>query len=333
LANIDNIEKCRCVSHYIIIPHSHHIHTLYIYIDSILSYLCWDTEKFAAGILSACRQLTTLGLYYHYDNHWPLVSQEVLFLAEKGRLAHLGIYSHTSKLWSVGYEAHAVTSLIALLSNSSLARESIKTLELAVDSISMETFTTIRSRFSSLQSLTLRSTLRAVLDTQWDSDRQKYWMPYHNIRRLQLTGCQKGFYEHIPFLVHLFPALRELFISRVVRRHQPVAWNRPAEAPRQVRKPLDLFHIEKAEEEEIRKVAQIPTKTLILTAVWLKHILKILKESEDSFPGLETLCHRPINFSTSRDISRHLELWGVCHRRGITIRPDAIPVFHLSQED
>ncbi|PVF96137.1 hypothetical protein CPB86DRAFT_787281 [Serendipita vermifera] len=335
LEDITDIEKLNRISQSIT-PYSRHIHILYIYVDCISSYLSWDVEQSTASIISACTQLTTLGLYYYHGSGWPRVSQAVVLLAEKGRLANIGVYSCAPKVYSTVFEVDAVGSLIQGLSKSQCAREAIKTLELAMEGISMETFATIRTLFSSLQSLTLRSTLRLVIDAKWDREQAKYWAPCHHIRRLQLISCQKRFANHISFLFNQFSGLKELVISGTTDDDWSIDWNRPPNEPLRARKPLDLLHIENMEEQEILQVIQIPTATLMVTAIRLRSLVKALKEDPMSFPGVKVLRLQSLippiamKFPHQQRLLEQ-ELFGLCHQRVIEIQQDATPIFYFGR--
>ncbi|PVF96138.1 hypothetical protein CPB86DRAFT_787282 [Serendipita vermifera] len=339
LANINVLSKLWRITHYIIIPHSHHIHTLYIYAEYSYETMTSDVESYTAGILSACRQLTTLGLYYCYGHQeWTLVPKEILLLLEEGRLAHLGIYSQQVLMGRPGSGGTAVNALINLLSESEKARKSLKTLELAVQTISMNAYIAIRSRFPCLQSLTFRGALRAALGRPWDPDQRGYWTPYQNLRRLQLRGCPGGYSAHIPFLVHLFPALRELLVSTCGQPTDPFVgpwppgWSRQPDALYRTHKPLDLFHIEHMDDWEMRAMGTVPTTTLMVTTVRSMHLLNILQEDRELFPGLRLLRLAPFK---SRNGSTNLtpqwwELASICRERGIEIRRDAISIYVCS---
>jgi hypothetical protein len=338
LADINALSKFWRITHYIIIPHSHHIRTLYIYVDSPDKSIL-DTQSYTAGILSACRQLTTLGLYYNHGyQEWTMVPKEVLFLAEEGKLANLGFYSQQILMGRSGFDEAAVNALIKLLSESEKARNSLKTLELAVQMISMEAYIAIRSRFPYLQSLTFRGALRNDLGRPWDHEQKGYWMPYQNLRRLQFRGCQGGYSAHIPFLVQNFPALKELLVSTCGQPTDPfvgrwpTGWHLQPDALCRTHKPLDLFHIEHMDDWEIRAMGTIPATTLMVTTVRSLHLLNILQEDHNLFPGLKVLRLSPLR---SRNASanftpRWKELTSICQERGVEIRRDAVSIYVCS---
>ncbi|PVF96135.1 hypothetical protein CPB86DRAFT_816614 [Serendipita vermifera] len=333
---IDSSENFQTTWQSIIIPYSHRIQTLYLYADSPFSHLGNDTGKYAAGIFSVCNQLVTLGLYYHYRAHRPMVAREVVFLAEKGKLAHLGIYSQyvlKSQNGGWNHNSSAIGNLINCLAVSPQARGSIKSLELALENISMETFIAIHTNFPSLRSLTFRKALDTLLQYPSQVEQERHLSPYRGLRRLQLTGCKVGSSARIPFLLHLFPTLKELLVSGVGSSYIQREWNYDPIILRQAQMPLDLLHIENMHQKEVQELINLRTTTLIVASVQLRYIRNIFKDDANSFPGLKVLRLEPEQCDPSqRDPYRWLELSAICKGRAIELRRDAVSVFGLKQE-
>jgi hypothetical protein len=326
LTKLDSIEDFQRISQSIIIPYSTYIHTLYIYVDSTCFYMSRDTEKYAAGILSACRRLITLGLYFHHGVHWPEVSREVVFLAEKGKLAHLGIYSQHILEGQVTGDPAAVNSLIISLAQSPLARRSIKTLELAVDSISTDTFASILSDFPSLQSLTFRKALDKMLSSPSGHEPRKYWIPYEGLKRLQLTKCDMGLLARIPALLHLFPTLKELLVSGIGSQQGRAGGNQTLDIPHQPQIPLELLHLESMNEQEMLQLVDIPTISLVLASMKLRHVTDVLQSHAAPFPGVRLLQIEPLEHRWAY-LSPFWDLREICKARNIEIQCNALSVF------
>jgi hypothetical protein len=327
LAKIDNIGNFQKISHSIVIPYCTHIHTLYIYVDSSFHHLRRNAEKYAAGILSTCRQLGTLGLYYYYGSNWSVVSREVVFLAERGKLAHLGIYSRhilEGKIDATN-NSNAVDSLIASLAKSHMARQSIKTLELAVDTISMESFTSIYSSFPNLRSISFINALNTILVSQ-GFEQRKPWMPYRGLRRLQLSRCETGILIQIPSLLHLFPSLTELLVSGLGTRRNGGGWNQPLDIPHHAQNPLECLHVETMNEQEVRNLVNIHTKVLMTVMVEPRHILRILRDHANPFPGLKILRIESPQYRF-RVLPGFCDLRDFCKRNNLDVRCDASPIF------
>jgi hypothetical protein len=315
----------------LIIPYSTHIHTLYIYVDSSFYPLREDAEKYAAGILSTCKQLVTLGLYYYYGVCWSMVSREVIFLAEQGKLTHLGIYSrHLLEGRSIIRSSpQAVNSLIISLAQSPLARKSIKTLELAINSISMDAFTTILSSFPSLQSLTFRKAIGMV---PWISEDWKHWTPYRGLKRLQLTKCEMDLLIQIRSLLYLFPALTELLVSGRCYRRGGTGWNQYLDMPHHTQSTLELLHVENMSEWEMREMVKISATVLVVAAVQLKYTLNILRETTNPFPGLKILRIEPPEHHSSI-LPLFCDLEKLCKAMDVSVRTDASPIFSLNKRN
>ncbi|PVF96136.1 hypothetical protein CPB86DRAFT_827417 [Serendipita vermifera] len=334
LARSDDIEKFQATSQSIFIPYSYHIHTLYVYIDSSVFYLTHKTEKYTAGILGVCTELVMLGLYYYYSAHQPMISQEVVSLAEKGKLVHLGIYSQNvleGRTHGQGNQ-FAIGKLIDTLAASPQARDSIKTLELAVESISMETFITIHTKFSALRSLTFRRALDILLKSPSEVEQGRLWSPHRGLQRLQLTRCDLGSYVRIPFLLRLFPGLRELLVTGGSYRRNR-RWNHGPIIHHQTQNILELLHIESMQEMEVRELVGLRANTLIMANMGLKKALNIFKGDINSFPGLKILrLELELDDVRANDISQWEDLSEICKGRTIELRADAVSDFGPKRE-
>ncbi|PVF96139.1 hypothetical protein CPB86DRAFT_787283 [Serendipita vermifera] len=337
LGGLNSLDKLSGITHNMIIPYAHHIHALHIFVDSANSQQNPDCEKYAAGIISACRQLASLALYYHNGHRdWPLLSQEVLYSIERGHLAHLGIYSTDVFIDLLDdQEQPAVEALLKRLAGSSVARASLKTLDLSVESISMESYTVVRSKFPSLEHVTFRNALRATLGRPSAASQRQHWMHWKNLKRLQLRRCESGYSADIPFLVQNFPALRELLVSTCGVPTDPVVVRNPAgwyllpDALYKTHAPLDLFHIEHMDDWEMRAMGIIPTTTLMVTSIQSMHLLGILKEDKDLFPGLKILRLGPYPGQRTDLLnnSKWRELVDICSARNVGIRRDAVTIY------
>jgi hypothetical protein len=274
-----------------------------------------------------------LALYYHNGHrHWPLLSQEVLHLAERGQLAHLGIYSRDIFIDQFdSQEQQAVEYLIKCLAESSFASTSLETLDLSVESISMESYNIIRTKFLSLKVATFRNSLRATLGRPWAPNQTHSWVHWKNLKKLQLRKCEAAYSAHIPSLVQNLPALRELLVSTCgvptdpVITRLPIEWHLLPDALYKTHAPLDIFHIEHMDDWEMRAMGTIPTRTLMVTSIQSMHLLTILEEDKNLFPGLATLRLGPYPGQRTDLLnnSRWRQLVDICDARDIEIRRDA----------
>lgn len=197
----------------------------------------------------------------------------------------------------------------------------------------METFIAIHTNFPSLRSLTFRKALDTLLQYPSQVEQERHWSPYRSLRRLQLTGCKVGSSARIPFLLHLFPTLKELLVSGVGSSYIQREWNYDPIILRQAQVPLDLLHIENMHQKEVQELINLRTTTLIVASVQLRYIRNIFKDDANSFPGLKVLRLEPEQCDPSRrDPYRWFELSAICKGRAIELRRDAVSVFGLKQE-
>jgi hypothetical protein len=336
LAEITNLYKFQKITHFIIIPHFRHIRSLALYVDSRFSHISEELEEYSASIISTCREITSLKLYFHDPNYvWKKVPQEVLSLIEQCNLTSLGIYSQATlnDMWETGSNESA-NKLVKSLAESEVAQTRLQCLELAFSSLTEEVYDLVRCSFPNLESLAFRKVLRSCLGKIWDPEQRKKWTPYKNLRRLEFYLCENVYAVHVSELVSIFPSLRELLVSTcgdwtdVHGGALGPDWHAQPTALCNRREPLDLFHIEHMDDWEIRWLGLIPAKKLITTTLKPHHLLTELTSDLNLFPGMKTLCLPPIedNKPTNSghrglsDRSTHVEaLEHLCEARGVTV--------------
>ncbi|PVF96131.1 hypothetical protein CPB86DRAFT_787274 [Serendipita vermifera] len=340
LAEITNLYKFQRITHNIIIPHFRHIRSLALFVDSRFSHISEELEEYSAGIISTCREVTALKLYFHDpDYEWKRVPQEVLSLVENGNLSSLGIYSQgtLNDMWESGSNS-SPNKVLQSLAESEVAQTRMRCLEIAFSSITEDVFDLVRSRFPNLESMSFRKALRSSLGRIWDCDQRQKWTPYKHLRKLEFYLCENVYAVHVPEIVSIFPSLRELLISTCGDWSDihggPLRddWHSQHNALCNRREPLESFHIEHMDDWEIRWLGLIPTKRLITTTLKPLHLLTELKNDFNLFPGMKTLYLPPIDENKpSNEGHRGLahktadveQLEHLCEARGVTIVRDA----------
>lgn len=308
-----------------------------------------EQEASIAGILTVCKNLTSLALYYYNtDAEIVKIAAETLKLIEKHRLVQLGIYS-LPVLWQP-YEQgitvpRGVIGLLDSICSSELARSKLVVLDIVIESVPLSTWGDIRTYLTSLRSLTIRRALRQYLGRVWDPEERLKWAANPYLTKLQLINCQPAYAPHIPHVVRHFPALRELMISTcgddsdIPPPPLPSGWNTRSDALCKTRSPLDSFHIEHMEDWEIKALGVIPTRVLVVTTVKRYHLLSCLKEEPNLFPGITVLRLTPlpphlaypqVQVDTNEGIVFPEDvkaLEAICKSRGIELRRDAEPTW------
>lgn len=331
LYGLENESIFQKITHLIVIPHWQHIRSLSVFIDC--EHRNISNHRYVAGILSVCKNLRALSLYYHHTDPvmWRIYN-EVVTLLQDHQLSQLGIYSlqvlrepyHLGMTISIG-----IKELINAISKSVKASQSLKVLDIVTEQIPRETYDLIRSKFTSLQSLTIRRGLRNTLGRVWDPAEHTKWVVNSHLTKLQFINCQPAYAAHIPHLVRHYPSLKELMISTCGDDSDmkppglQFDWNRRPDALCNVRPPLEAFHVEHMEDWEIMALGVIPTKELIITTVKQNHLLSCLMTEPELFPKLKVLRLAP----TTKKPINSASLEEICKRRQIEIRRDAIPTW------
>ena len=306
-----------------------------------------EQAQVVGEILKRTQNLASLAVYYHFGTaQMALIKDSLLSLLVIGKLSTLGFYSYPLLQNPTGHDEEngKVAGLIELLDTIALyepARRSIRVLDVVADHIPTRTFDFIRSKFTSLTSLTLRRVVRApwYLNRIWDVDERPKWRSYPNLTRLQLSHLQPGHATHIPQLVRLFTALKELTVSacgrldNFVPQLRPSGWSRLPDALCNSHSTLTMIHMEHMDDWEISELGVIPTTTLMVTTVKRHHLLVPFRQDSEIFPGLRTLRLAPLPTSGDYELEELGEdnavdgkpsMQAICSARGIELRRDAI---------
>ncbi|PVF96117.1 hypothetical protein CPB86DRAFT_787260 [Serendipita vermifera] len=319
-----------------ILPYAHHIRSLYIYADPKFKALSGELEEYSIKVLRSCVKLTSLGLYFQVSDlreygEWAEFRQAVVTLVEEGELSSLGFYSQYVMTNNILLEYHLLLDgLINALSISDRARTRIKHLDFAVFLIPAEVHNKIRSNFPNLESLTMRMSFRGAPGGYGDPGGRGRWFQLNSLTRLQFHSSEGAYAPHIPQIVALFPALRELLISRCTAPignptpSHAEGWHLQPDALYQTHKPLDWFHIELMANWQIRALGLIPTKTLILTCINPADFLNEVNKDRNLFPGMKILrLQKHFSGEIQGDMMAFEEFAGT---REVKIIRDAIPL-------
>jgi hypothetical protein len=291
-----DIVKFEEILSWLFVPHVRHLQSLHMWGGSSSSKDSKAWEDYYEKFLQECANLKNLNLWFHtshFERQWIKLRNALLFLMINGKLTSLGFYCYNVAFGSEGsyceYNVHLILHAIA---ESETARSRLKTLDLALSGVSLETETLIRSKFPKLESLTIRRTFSAR-PARLQGNR---WGRLEFLTRLQIHKCCGINASDIPDLVALFPALRELLVSyfqvyESVKFHEryPKNWHLLQNALCNSRRPLEWIHVDNLVSGEIKFIGLIPTKMLIITATNPRIILAELDECMYLFPGMKVL--------------------------------------------
>ncbi|CAG8638503.1 7008_t:CDS:2, partial [Acaulospora colombiana] len=197
-----------------------------------------------------------------------------------------------------------VAHVIEAISKSATASSRLKSLDLAVWSVPNMRVDWIQSKFSKLESITIRCSLPAMRSMD-------QWKPSAFLTRLQLNNCDPIAASDIPDLVALFPALRELTVAdpypspneRPFYERYP-GWHLLPSALCNTHRRLDWVHCDHLYAHEIQLMGLIPTRTLIVTGVEATEVARVLESDPHIFPGVEVLW-REVSMEYPETIAQH----------------------------
>jgi hypothetical protein len=197
------------------------------------------------------------------------------------------------------YYESSVRPILQAVADSEIARTRLQSLYLALSVTSPETDALVQSSFPNLESLIISKAYK---------QRPKFgevngWQRLNSLTRLQIHRCDGIETEDIPVFVALFPALRELLVSRLSRRcseefssRYPEGWHLLPNALCNTHRPLEWIHIDNPyNTHPIDFIGVIPTKVLIITEgehEYLKYLLPVLEYNVHLFPGMQVLRYR-----------------------------------------
>jgi hypothetical protein len=338
----------------IIKPYAHHFRTARILLsEPSLS------DRNVAQILTASMNLTSLMLYHaHFQNlfmsttwKFPAGSkEEVEAMAQTNQaivsalatssLTSVGIYAHdivTASFWRRQREpSRALFSLFDMIAENVEATMSLKQLDVVLSAIPEVKYDSIRTKFTSLNSLTIHYALRMGLPKFWESNQIEKWSPDVNLTHLKLRRCANAYAAHIPHIVRHFVSLKVLLMSVCgsgsdqVIHTPPHGWYSAANALWMVRKPLEVFQLEHMDWWEIGVMGEIPTKTLVLANLAGSHFIRAFEGDSDYFPKLRSIIIEPRGRKVGRNGKQFSQkgfdtLQEICERRSLAIVEGASP--------
>lgn len=296
-------ETVHRLSYFVLSPYWSHIRVVRAFVDAPNApvHVNAGIESTLAKFLEVCQSITTLGLYYHdTEVQIPNITAATVQLMKNGQLSSIGIYS--LEIINASYEPsgyrEALTGpieLISAIAKSPRARKAIRRLDIVAPWIHEETWDLIRSEMTSLESMTIRRALRKTLKRVWEVDQQAKWTHNSNLTHLHLLNCQPACATHIPSLVGHFTSLKELTVSTCGQTGdagsapREAGWSKHPTALCNMRKPLEIFHVEHMEDWEIQPMGVIPTKTLIVTNVRTNHLFHSFRDDKELFPQVKLI--------------------------------------------
>ncbi|CAG8715318.1 2713_t:CDS:2, partial [Acaulospora colombiana] len=235
-------------------------------------------ETGLAKILSLCRNLQSIGLYYRgggglfkIDAHTALAKEFLSAIRYRG-LHFIGFYCRGS-----------------YCSRETMGRGDQHLL-----------YDMTKSDESSLESLTIRGSLSSMLGPLWKDETKSYWGTYSNLTRLQLIDCGNVYPPHIAELIRHFPSLEYFLISAC--GHGPSGphgrekgWSSQPSGWWNQRKPLKLMHIEHMLAWEMLVMGTIPALEIRAVSLYAEHLATTFIRDHEVFPYLKLLRAAPLN--------------------------------------
>lgn len=273
-----------------------------------------QTEKYQAEVvelIKASRNLSSIGLYFRSaGTSMEGIVDSIVHNMHLGRIQLLGVYSllvlHRDIgdwAWNSIQERSSCELFDALIRNPK-ATKSLKALDIATTTIHPTAYDTLRAHFPSLESFTIRRSLRSHLGRIWDPNEQSKWHPKQNLTRLHIIDCLAAYAPHIPELVRHFKALKYLLVSTCGSWEdeypppRPTGWRMKPDALYDSRR-LDVAHVEHMAFWEILALGIIPTRKLILSNIQRGDFIGAVQADSDIFPHLETLSLVPTAYYLS----------------------------------
>lgn len=341
--DLDFLKPFDTVDHSILSQYSRHAKNLRILLGII-------SDDIAAMVINCCKNTISVSLYHEsfepnpgeFENgvFWmSQINQIILSWLEQGNLNGIGFYGcevlDDDDPFSRGDDIHGPLPLLQAVSRSVKARTALKRLDISIYTIKMDLYTIIRRDFPSLESLSFNYALRTEsVDPLWDPLCEPKWAHYAKLTSIQFKLCSNVYAGHISYLVRHFPALKYLMLSTCgsvndkITPGPPEGWYTGSHALWKTHIPLDAIRLEHMSDWEIRAMADIPTKSLVVTNIRGDFLTETLERDSKYFPGLQTI-------RIQGDIPEYDEgvhpfsegrlsaLEEVCKKRGITLRRDA----------
>ncbi|KAG8836191.1 hypothetical protein FRC17_009534 [Serendipita sp. 399] len=324
--------------------HGKYVRTLRVVIDNIMENVeeIPERQQLILDILKLCPNLTCLALYYgSYLEAQPTeLSKRIFGAVDWTNIRSIGVYSLPALAynWRSTSPSGSLAMLDEILNPLHALSKQIKVFDIAMEFMSMESYNTIRSQFTSLSALTIRRSLRFPNCKIWDFGQQNIWRANKNLTCLQLIDCLNVYSGHIPDLVRFFTSLRTLMISAcgdygdTAPLPRTKGWSKNDDALWRQRSPLDLLYVEHMADWEIVAMGEIPTLTFVAAGLAPKQLQQAFTVDPEIFPCMTTLRMEPeapaLEEPTSTNPDAIVESFAsimetVCTERGIMLKTDA----------
>jgi hypothetical protein len=291
-------------------------------------------------ILSLCINLHSIGLYYRpYGEEQGLgtrtpFGQQILSAIQDRTLRSIGFYSPQSynapRAEMKNYDQHLLYE-IAVSDQAKL----IKRLDVYFGGTNNEQFALIRTRFTGLEALTIRTSFQRDNGPIWnEGTKEPFWGPYSNLTNLQLIGCFNIYPPHIPKLICHFPSLEYFLISACGHglsgpHGRKQGWSSQPDGWWNRRKPLKLIHLERMVSWEMLVMGTIPALEVRAVSLEVGDLACIFMEDHEIFPHLQLLRAEPLESKAfphderrERERASEIGLRPVLEARNIEFRRD-----------
>ncbi|PVG03904.1 hypothetical protein CPB86DRAFT_821935 [Serendipita vermifera] len=331
------------VHYFVAANYGQHVRTLRILTNGIARQV---PEESILKILGYCHNITSLGLYYNSissPTSFKLSStlpNAIVRMIKEGSLESIGFYSCKVVQDNFMHKdvpfAGPLFDEIAQSESASL----LKRLDIALPRVPATTRDLICSRFTSLQSLTVRKALRRLDGSIWSGGCCKIWASYDNLTSLQLIGCTSVYPPDVPELVQHFTSLQHLLISAcgdpsdVEPPPRPQGWSLMRTGWWHHRRPLKSLHLEHMIHWEILAMGSIPVEELIAVSLFATHLGSSFNVDPEIYPHLRVLRAESLETGFGSDINREREkevapaLQQLCDKRGIELKRDGKWIIH-----
>lgn len=329
----------------ILVPYAQYAKTVRLSLDTEDTVPLSDDE--AAKILMKATNMTELLI--HHSHFIPTkdqgldwmqsINRAIVHSLEHGNLEAVGIYSNeivSGSWWRQQNTSIGTDALLSRIALNPAASASLKRLDLAIYSMSEDTWDRVRQHFTSLKSMVICHALRPSLGRVWSPYQSTKWFPNSNLTHMYLKKCSGAYAPHIPHLVRHFTSLVHLLVSicgdhnDITIMTPPTGWYTADNALWKVRQPLDVFHLEHMVHWEIGAMGDIPTKCLIIANLYGPSFNDALQDDVHYFPHLQTIRVEPQILSAHSSNYQFPEkdfkfLEDYCQKRGVTLLQDAKP--------
>ncbi|KIM29991.1 hypothetical protein M408DRAFT_99847 [Serendipita vermifera MAFF 305830] len=309
------------------------------HITSYTDYQWSSITGIMAAILSKCTNATTVAIYYRdgKEGDFGKLGNEIVRLVEANQVVAFGLFSMTimRRPYSGNGEqklqdTDAPMRMLEQLLGSETACQALQRLDLVMENISPPLFNLISSECTSLQSLTVRRSLRNRDRVIFISG--QVWAPNDNLTSLKLMSCTPTYPPHILLLVQHFEGLKELVWANCGYQEKVALlpqfdWSKqPAFQPLIRERPLENLVLEHALEWDLVILGTIPAETVTVASLDELRLVRSMRRCAQMFPGVKVLRVLPKDLENQETPSTGeplptLDL--LCAERKVILRRDA----------